>query len=195
MRTVTYGGAASLDGFLAGPHGALDWLHFSQDVQQIIAAYWKTIDTVLMGRKTYSASLAAQGRPTKRTSARSAKAKAKAKAPAIRTYVFSRTLTEVDDPGVEVVSSDATEFVRNLKAQPGKDICLMGGGELAQSLLGGGVVDKVGLNIHPILLGHGIPVFRDTGRRILLKLTECRPLDGGCLLANYDVISQLKSGA
>jgi dihydrofolate reductase len=182
MRTVTYGGAVSLDGFLAGADGTLDWLHFSTDVQQIIADYWKTIDTILMGRKTYSASAAAGG--AKRGSAKPAKAKV----PPIRTYVFSRTLAPIDEPGVEVVASDAAHFVRDLTQQPGKDICLMGGGELAQALLGAGLVDKVGLNIHPVLLGAGVPVFRDPGHRVLLRLTECRPLDGGCILASYDVL-------
>lgn len=182
MRTVTYGGAVSLDGFLATADGGLDWLHFSADVQQIMADYWKTIDTILMGRKTYSASAAA-GSAKKRKRAAPAKT-----APAIRTYVFSRTLTALDAPGVEVVPGDAAAFVRGLKEQPGKDICLMGGGDLAQSLFSAGLVDRVGLNIHPILLGTGVPVFRDPGHRVLLRLTECRTLAGGCVLANYEVL-------
>ena len=184
MRTVTYGGAVSLDGFLAAAGGGLDWLHFSADVQQIMSDYWKTIDTILMGRKTYSVAAAAQGSAKKRKSA----TPTTNRGPAIRTYVFSRTLSSIEEPGVEVVSSDAAAFVRNLKEQPGKDICLMGGGELAQSLMSAGVVDKVGLNIHPVILGAGVPVFRDPGHRVSLKLTECRTLDGGCILANYDVL-------
>jgi dihydrofolate reductase len=184
MRTVTYGGAVSLDGFLAAADGALDWLHFSTEVQHIMADYWKTIDTILMGRKTYSVSAGA-GVAKRRRGAKPAKAKP----PAIRTYVFSRTLTPIDEPGVEVVASEAAQFVRDLKRQPGKDICLMGGGELAQALLSAGVVDKVGLNIHPVLLGAGVPVFRDPGHRVSLRLTECRPLDGGCILVSYDVLS------
>jgi dihydrofolate reductase len=182
MRTVTYGGAVSLDGFLAAADGGLDWLHFSADVQQIMSDYWKTIDTILMGRKTYTVA-AAKGSPKTRKRGKATKSRE----PAIRTFVFSRTLGSIAEPGVEVVSSDAAAFVRSLKNQPGKDICLMGGGELAQSLLSAGLVDKVGLNIHPVLLGAGIPVFRDPGHRVSLKLTECRPLAGGCILANYDV--------
>jgi len=183
MRIVTYGGAVSLDGFLAAADGGLDWLHFSADVQQIMADYWKTIDTILMGRKTYSVSVALRS-PKKQKRATSPKAKV----PAIRTYVFSRTLPPTGEPGVEVVTDDAGAFVRNLKQQSGKDICLMGGGELAQSLLNAGVVDKVGLNIHPVLLGTGIPAFRDPGHRVSLRLTECRRLDGGCILADYEVL-------
>lgn len=187
MRTITYGGAVSLDGFLAGLDGALDWLHFSPDVQQIISDYWKNVDTILMGRKTYAVSAAQRAPSGKKMPSAKKNKKPKASKSTMRTYVFSRTLTSVDAPGVELVSGNAADFVRDLKSLPGKEICLMGGGELAQSLLAAGLVDKVGLNIHPILLGSGIPVFRDPGHRVALKLTECRPLDGGCILATYDV--------
>jgi len=184
MRPVTYGGAVSLDGFLAGPDGALDWLHFSKDVQNVMTDYFKDVDTILMGRKTYEVSIAQ--RPAAQTNPK--KTKRGTKQPAMRTYIFSRTLRAIDDTGVELVTADAVQFVRNLKRQPGKAICLMGGGELAQSLLAAGLIDEIGLNIHPILLGSGIPTFRDPGHRIKLTLTECRMLDGGCILANYKVL-------
>ena len=185
MRTITYGGAVSLDGFLAGVDEALDWLHFSLDVQRVTSEYWKTVDTILMGRKTYAVSAASQQGGKKST----ARPKRKTtREPAMRTYVFSRTLEAIDQPGVELVRIDAAAFVRDLKARPGKDICLMGGGELAQSLLAADLVDEVGLNIHPVLLGAGVPVFRDPGQRVRLTLTECRTLDGGCVLANYRVM-------
>lgn len=184
MRTVTYGGAVSLDGFLAGVDGSIDWLHFSKDVQQVMTDYWKDVDTILMGRKTYEVSVAMRPSSAKKpTKAKSTKRRE----PAMHSYVFSRTLRAIDDPGVELVSSDAAEFVRELKQRPGKGICLMGGGELAQSLLTAGLVDEIGLNIHPILLGSGIPTFRDPGHRVKLTLTECRQLDGGCILASYKV--------
>jgi dihydrofolate reductase len=185
MRIVTYGGAVSLDGFLAGAHGSIDWLHFSKDVQQVMTDYWKDVDTILMGRKTYEASLTQKPSSAKK----SGKAKSpKRKKPTVRTYVFSRTLKSIDDPGVELVAADAAEFVRDLKGRPGKHICLMGGGELAQSFMAADLVDEVGLNIHPILLGTGIPTFRDPGHRVRLTLTECRQLQGGCILANYKVL-------
>ncbi len=183
MRIVTYGGAVSLDGFLAGADGSIDWLHFSKDVQQIMTDFWKDVDTILMGRKTYEVSLA-----QRRSSAKKPAQNPKRKEPAIRTYVFSRTQQSIDDPGVELVAADAAEFVRDLKRRPGKRICLMGGGELAQPLLAAGLVDEIGLNIHPILLGTGIPAFRDPGHRVRLTLTECRQLEGGCILASYKVL-------
>lgn len=181
MRIVTYGGAVSLDGYLAGPDGAVDWLHFSKDVQQIMTDYWKDVDAILMGRKTWAVAAAQAPRSRRKPGGKPRKE------PAMRTYVFSRTLAPIDRPGVELVRDDAAGFVRDLKQRPGKGICLMGGGEFAQSLLAAGLVDEIGLNIHPILLGSGIPAFRDAGHRIALRLTECRQIDGGCVFVRYAV--------
>jgi dihydrofolate reductase len=172
VRTVTYGAAGSLDGFIAGPGAEMDWLHFSPDVQTIIATYWKTIDVVLMGRKTWSHG-AEQG--------------SAGSSPEIKTYIFSRTLKESPAAGVELVTTDPGAFVHNLKRQKGRGICVMGGGELARTLFQAGVIDEVGLNIHPVLLGSGVPLFPEIGRRVNLELLESRILDGGCVLANYRV--------
>lgn len=185
MRKITYGAAVSLDGFLAGADGSIDWLHFSEDVQQVMADYWKNVDTLLWGRKTYDFSVAMKPSSAKKPS----KAKnSKRKEPTMRNYVFSRRLKILDDPSVELVTSDAVEFLRTLKQRPGKEICLMSGGALAQSLLAAGLVDQIRLNIHPILLGSGIPTFRDPGHRVKLALFESRKLDGGCILASYKVL-------
>lgn len=174
MRIVTYGAACSLDGFIADRQGALDWLHFSADVTAVMGAYWKTVDTMLMGRRTWEFALAQSGGSTG--------------GGGIATYVFSRTLRDVP-PGATLVRDDAGEFVRALKRAPGRGICVMGGGLLAQSLLEAGVIDEIGLNIHPILLGAGVPLFRDPGARVALALVESRVIDGGCVLATYRVRS------
>jgi dihydrofolate reductase len=92
-------------------------------------------------------------------------------------------------PGATLVSDDAGEFVRRLKKESGKEICVLGGGELAHSLFRAGVIDEVGLNIHPVLLGSGTPAFHDAGR-IRLELIQNRTLAGGCVLATYRVKRQ-----
>ena len=156
MRKVTFGGANSLDNYLARPDHAVDWLLWGDEAAAVMADYWKTIDTVLMGRKTYE--VARPQRPGGRGY------------PGVTTYVFSRTLAEGPREGVTIVREDAAEFVRDLKEQDGKDICLMGGGELARSLFEAGLIDEIGFNIHPVLLGSGIPLFHPMGRQIDLEL-------------------------
>ena len=177
MRIVTYGVACSLDGFIAGSDGSLDWLHFSRDVEKTMARYWSTIDTIVMGRKTWQAGEEQGG---------ASSAASDGGSPPIKTYIFSRTLKSAP-AGADVVSGDAGRFVQHLKGQPGKGICIMGGGELAASLFEAGVIDEVGLNVHPVLLGSGVPLFRDPGRRIALELAESRTIDGGCVLSTYKV--------
>jgi dihydrofolate reductase len=171
MRTVTYGAACSLDLFIGRTDGAVDWLVWSDDVNAIMAEFWPTIDTILMGRKTYEVAMQSGG--------------GGGEMPGVTTYVFSRTLKEA--VGATIVSTDAGGFVRRLKEQPGKGICVMGGGELAKSLFEADVIDEYGLNIHPVLLGSGIPLLPPVGRQINLELISSKTIKGGCLLATYRV--------
>ncbi len=175
MRRVIYGGACSLDGYFAARDGAVDWLHFSKDVQDIMRQSWAETDTMLLGRKTWDW---ARSQPGPRDDG---------SMPAVKSYVFSRTLTSIPDPKAELVTSDAGAFVTKLKSLPGKDIIVMSGGNFATSLLKAGVIDEVGLNIHPLLLGGGPPAFLDPGERVKLELTECRQLEGGCVFVRYAV--------
>jgi dihydrofolate reductase len=172
-RLVTYGAACSLDGFIAGADGSVDWLHFSDDVREILEEYWAGIDTVLMGRKTWEVAAASGGGGSPYGP--------------VKCYVFSRTLSRDAAPGAEVVPGDAGRFVRDLKQRRGKNICVMGGGQLARSLLAEGVIDEVGLNVHPLLLGSGVPLFLDPGRSVQLDLVECRRIAGGCAYLTYRV--------
>ena len=126
MRKVTYGGACSADGYITGPGEAIDWLRMSDDVTELMKESWKGVDTMLMGRKTWEFGQKMGGGPA---------------TPGVTSYVFSRTLDDGEfrarmprksarETGVELVRDDAAEFVRELKAKPGGDIILMGGGEL-----------------------------------------------------------------
>jgi dihydrofolate reductase len=105
----------------------------------------------------------------------------------IKTYVFSRTLGADQSGGVEIVSTDAAGLVRRLKRRKGRDICVLGGGELAASLFEAKLIDEIGLNIHPVLLGSGIPLFHSMKRQINLELTSNETLKNGCVPVTYRV--------
>jgi dihydrofolate reductase len=173
MRKVTFGGANSLDNYLARKDDAVDWLLWGKEAASYMTAFWKTIDTVLMGRKTYEVALRHSGGGNPYTG--------------IKSYVFSRTLQPSPGKGVEIISTDTAEFVRNLKSQSGKDICVMGGGELAKALFEAGLIDEISFNIHPVLLGAGIPLFHEMTRQIDLELLACKPFKNGCVLVTYRV--------
>jgi dihydrofolate reductase len=171
MRKVTFGVASSLDNFIARKDHAVDWLVWDDEVAAISGEFWQTIDTVIMGRKTYEVMLASG------TTAY----------PGVKNYVFSRTLQKRSDEAVDIHSEDAAEFVRTLKQQQGKGICVIGGGELAKALFKAGLIDEIGLNIQPVLLGSGIPLFYEMSRQIDLQLLECRPLKNGGVYVLYQV--------
>jgi dihydrofolate reductase len=171
MRKVTFGGASSLDNFIARKDGAVDWLLWSDDVTSITEEFWKSVDTIVMGRKTYEVALKS-GLPSYA---------------GIKNYVFSSTLKESAHQQYEIISQDAAEFVRDLKNLEGKGICVMGGGELAKSLFEARLIDEIGFNIHPVLLGAGIPLFHEMREQINLELLECKTLKSGCVYVTYRV--------
>jgi dihydrofolate reductase len=173
MRKVTFGGANSLDNFIARPDHAVDWLLWCKEAAAVMTEYWKTIDTVLMGRKTYEVALRS--------------GHGGGAYPGMKTYVFSRTLAEDSGDGVTIIHTDAVDFVRDLKQQPGKDICLMGGGELARPLFEADLIDEIGFNIHPVLLGSGIPLFHPMSVQVNLKLLKCEKFKNGCVYVTYRV--------
>ena len=175
MRKVIFGGANSLDNYLARRDGSVDWILFGDETAELMKDMWARFDTIVMGRKTYE-----HGKKYAPKNARNPFA-------GIRSIVFSRTIDPANEHEVEVVSSDPGEFVRGLKSEEGKDICVMGGGELGKTLLEAGVIDEIGFNIHPVLLGEGIPLFHNMNRQIDLELTECRAFKNGCVYLNYRV--------
>jgi dihydrofolate reductase len=174
MRTVIFGGANSLDNYFARPDGAVDWLLWSDEAAAVTMDAWKTVDTMILGRKTYEVARKMGPGPSELGS--------------LKSYVFSRTLP--DEPGVNIVREDVAAFVRRLKGEPGTDIVVMGGGELARPLFEADLIDRVGFNIHPVLLGSGVPVFHPMTRDIRLELEECRPFKNGCVYVSYRVVHE-----
>ena len=173
MRKVTFGGANSLDNFFARKDDTVDWLLWCKEVNEIMKDYWKNIDTVVMGRRTYEVAMKNHG--------------GVGSGPGVKTYIFSRTIKKRSNKNLTFVSEDAADYVRRLKQEKGKDICVLGGGLLAKSLFEADLIDEIGFNIHPVLLGSGIPIFHEMSRQIDLELTKCQQLSNGCVVLTYDV--------
>lgn len=170
MRRVRYSVAISLDGYIADPHGGFDWIIMDPAID--FEAFFGTIDTVLMGRRTYELALR-QGQAPGMSGT--------------RTYVFSSTLDAANHPNVTVVADDAPGTVERLRSEGGKDIWLMGGGVLFRGLLEAGVVDTVEVGVMPVLLGQGIPFLPATERSVQLELRSHEAFPSGIVLLTYDV--------
>jgi dihydrofolate reductase len=131
----------------------------------------KRFDAVLMGRRTYEVGL---------------KVGVTSPYPHLKQYLFSRTMKASPDGQVELISGDAVAGVRELKQQPGRDIWLCGGGELAATL--SAEIDELILKVNPVLLGRGIPLFSGVVKQTDLGLIDSKVYNNGFVLLRYRVV-------
>jgi len=155
MRKIVYSVAMSLDGYLAGPNGEFDWIVMDPEID--MSGMMARFDTILMGRRTFEASQAMGGGESM---------------PGVTTIVVSRTLRRQDHPSLTIIADDVDGEVSRLRATPGKDIWLFGGGALFRSLLGFGLVDTIEVAVIPVLLGCGIPLLPERSQRTALRLVS-----------------------
>ena len=166
--------AASADGYIARPDGDLEWLTSRPAPKGFYGmnAFMRSIDTTVLGRKTYEVSLrlgAAFGSKS-------------------RSIVFSRHAPPADiPPGVEFVSEAIGPFVDRLRAQPGKDIWLMGGGEIIASFLDAHAIDEFVISVVPAFIGEGIPLIARRHRHTLLELISSERFEDGLVQSRYRV--------
>jgi dihydrofolate reductase len=169
MRRVRYSVVMSLDGYIAGPKGEADWI--PTDPEFDFNALFSQFDTLLVGRRTFDRMVTAK----------------RVAMPGMKTIVFSRTLRQKDHPEVAIVGGGHRETMVALKAAPGKDIWLFGGGELFRRLAEDGLVDTVEIRIVPILLGAGVPLLANHAKQIQLSLTAHKIRKTGMVSLEYAI--------
>ena len=156
-RNAVFYGAITADGYLARENHSLDWLIGTEgEEESSYPAFSETIDTEIMGRETYEQVLilSPEGFPDDGK----------------KRYVFSRTRTG-QDGRVEFVNEDIVHFVRRLKSEPGKNIWVIGGGQILRPLLEAELIDELIIQLAPALIGRGIPLFLPGDYDSRLELT------------------------
>ena len=168
MRNVVLGLGISLDGYIARPDGAVDFLFMPKDYS--MAEFLVSVDTAIMGRKTLDAALRMGGGGFGTD---------------MPAYVFSRSQPSGKRNGVEFVDRSPGSLIAELRKRPGKDIWMMGGGELAREFLRADLIDAMYLGIVPTLLGEGIPLFPAGFPQREFKLVENQTYGKGLIALQY----------
>jgi dihydrofolate reductase len=173
-RNVIVRIATSADGYIARPDGDLEWLTSRPAPEGFygMSAFGRSIDTKVLGRKTYEVSLRMGAMFDSKS----------------RNVVFSRHAPPADAPsGVEFVNDAIGPFVRRLREHPGKDIWLMGGGELIASFLDEHAIDEFVISVAPVFIGDGIPLIARRHRHVPLGLRSVERFEDGLVQLRYQV--------
>ncbi len=174
MRQIIYDVAVTLDGYIARDDGSFDGFAADgphvDDYLQRLEGY----GTVLMGRKTYEAGYAYGLQPGQRAY------------PHMEHYIVSQSL-EIDGSGIQILDRRVIETIQDLRSEPGADIYLCGGGELAALLLEHDLIDQLVLKVNPVCFGSGIRLFGYSLRRLELELLDSTVYDNGVICSQYEV--------
>ena len=173
-RNVIVHIGTSADGYIARPDGDLEWLTSRPAPEGFYGmnAFMKSVDTKVLGRKTYEVSLRMGAKFDSKS----------------RTIVFSRHAPPADAPlGVEFVNGAIGPFVSRLREQPGKDIWLMGGGEIIASFLDAQAIDEFVISVAPVFIGDGIPLIARRRRHVPLDLHSVERFEDGLVQLRYRV--------
>jgi len=173
--------ATSADGYIARGDGNIDWLNRPRPAGNYgYAAFFRSIDTILWGRRTYDESLTRGGPDPFGWG--------------LRNYVLSHRPPETQTPGVEFIQQPVREFARKLRAQPGKDVWMMGGGGVIGSFLDADAIDEFMIHVIPIFIGEGIPLIQPRHRTVKLDLLSSRRFADGVVRLHYRVLPPAASG-
>lgn len=194
MRKLLLSMMVSLDGMIARADGDLSWFRSDEQFETEMLTLLRSVDAMLFGRVSYeilasywptAGAPAAGGAPGGFTTPERQVEFARLMN-AIPKVVFSRTLAQARWGPATIVSEDAAQAIGAMKEQPGKDLVLFAGAQLAASLMNLDVFDEMRLMVHPIVLGSGIALFRDAEVELALELREARTLPCGVVLLRYD---------
>ena len=181
LRKVILNLAVTLDGFIEGPNGEIDWLVRDEktDFGDILADILKDIDVIFYGRVSYEK----WGNYLPDNNASQKLKNAYQLLHSKQKYVFSRTKT--DDGKATFINTNIREKVLEIKKQPGNNIWLYGGGNITTAFVNLGLIDVYRLAVHPVIIGAGKPLFKDIERRLGLRLSNVATSGSGVVLLTY----------
>ncbi len=185
MRNLIFFMHASLDGFVAGPNGEMNWIKVDDEIFDFVGTMTDNADTALYGRVTYEMMQDYWPNAGNQPNASKHEIEHSAWYNKVPKVVLSRTLHEKDLENTTVVADQLEDNINNIKKQKGKNILIFGSPSASHSLLNKGLVDEFWIFVNPILIGQGIPLFKDITEVVKLSLIETRKFNIGVIALHY----------
>jgi dihydrofolate reductase len=177
-RKIIVSIATSADGYIARPDGDLAWLDRPRPAGNYgLGAFFRSIDTILWGRKTYAIALQMGHSPA-------------SFGLKVKNYVFSHRPPEAPAPDVEFVREPVSAFAQRLRQEKGKNVWIMGGAGVIASFLDAGEIDEFLISMIPVFIGDGIPLIQPRHRLVALRLRSARRFSDGVVRLDYEVPRQ-----
>lgn len=185
MRHLIFFMHTSLDGFVAGPEGEMDWIHVDDEMFDFVATMTDKADTALYGRVTYEMMQSYWPNAGEQPNASKHDKEHSAWYNKVSKVVLSKTISEKELVNTTVISDQLADNINKIKKQDGKNILIFGSPAASHSLLSLGLIDEFWLFVNPVLLGQGIPLFKDVSGTINLNLIETQTFSCGVIALHY----------
>jgi dihydrofolate reductase len=176
----------TLDGFVAGPNGEMDWINADEEIFDYAGKRTTESDTALYGRLTYQMMQAYWPTAAEQPAATKHDIEHSKWYSRVTKVVLSRSLKGSNLPGTKIISENLSKEINQLKQETARDIMMFGSPSAAHSLMAENLIDDYWLFVNPILLGQGIPLFKGTKNKTKLKLLETSPFSSGVVCLHYE---------
>ena len=180
----------SLDGFVAGPKGEMDWINVDENMFAYAGKQTDEADTALYGRVTYQMMESYWPTAGDKPNASKHDREHSAWYNKVEKVVVSKTMQKTILPNTKIISENISREIITLKSATGKNILMFGSPTVAHSLMSENLIDDYWLFVNPILLGEGIPLFKDIKERIKLKFVASDIFSSGVVCLHYEKITQ-----
>ena len=185
MRNLVLFMHVSLDGFVADPDGGLEWITLEDEIFEFVKQRTDAADTTLYGRVTYEMMQAYWPTAADQPGATKHDIEHSAWYNQVDKVVLSRTIQGENLPKTTVISNNLVQEITWLKQSKGREILIFGSPSAAHSLMAEKLIDELWLFINPVLLGHGIPLFKESNEKTLLALIDGHTFPSGVVCLNY----------